>query len=105
MKDLKDYKEEIHRCSKCGLCQAVCPIYQETGNECSVSRGQFIMLGGVIKDELKINKNINKYLDLCLKCNKCKNFCPSEIDVIDILLSAKSQYFKKSLYSLLPGLK
>ena len=52
MKDLKDYKEEIHRCSKCGLCQAVCPIYQETGNECSVSRGQFIMLGGVIKDEL-----------------------------------------------------
>ena len=50
MKDLKDYKEEIHRCSKCGLCQAVCPIYQETGNECSVSRGQFIMLGGVIKD-------------------------------------------------------
>lgn len=97
MKDLKDYKEEIHRCSKCGLCQAVCPIYQETGNECSVSRGQFIMLGGVIKDKLKINKNINKYLDLCLKCNKCKNFCPSEIDVIDILLSAKSQYFKKSL--------
>lgn len=97
MKTLNDYKEDIHRCSKCGLCQAVCPIYQETGNECSVSRGQFIMLGGVIKNELKVNKNINKYLDLCLKCNKCKGFCPSEINVVDILLSAKYQYFKNSL--------
>ncbi|MCD8377498.1 MAG: (Fe-S)-binding protein [Candidatus Gastranaerophilales bacterium] len=97
MKELKDYKEEIHRCSKCGLCQAVCPIYRLTGNECTVSRGQFIMLDGIVKQQLKMNKNINKYLDLCLKCGKCTNFCPSEIDVIDILLAAKHIYFKNSI--------
>ena len=97
MKELNDYKEEIHRCSKCGLCQAVCPLFQLTGNECTVSRGQFIMLDGVVKNELKMNKNINKYLDLCLKCNKCKGFCPSEIDIVDILLAAKNRYFKTSL--------
>lgn len=96
-KTLSDYKEELHRCSKCGLCQAVCPLYKLTGNECSVSRGQFIMLNGVVKGDLKLNKNINKYLDLCLKCNKCSEFCPSEIDVVDILLCAKHQYFKNSL--------
>jgi len=105
MKELNDYREDIHRCSKCGLCQAVCPIFQLTGNECSVSRGQFIMLDGVVKNKLKMNKNINKYLDLCLKCNKCSEFCPSEINVVDILLSAKYQYFKNSfsgkLYSFL----
>ncbi len=97
MKELKDYKEIIHTCSKCGLCQSVCPIYLETGNECTVSRGQFIMLRGIIKGELKMNKNINKYLDLCLKCGKCSDFCPSDIDIVEVILSAKVEYFKNSL--------
>ncbi len=94
---LANYKDKIHSCSKCGLCQAVCPVFQVTGNECTVSRGQFIMLDGIVRGKLKLNKNINKYLDLCLKCNKCSEFCPSDIDVVDILLCAKYEYFKKSL--------
>ncbi len=102
-KSLSDYKEEIHKCSKCGLCQAVCPLFQTTGNECSVSRGQFIMLDGVVKGKLDLNKNINKYLDLCLKCNKCSEFCPSEIDVVEILLSAKHEYFKNSIQGKIYG--
>lgn len=96
-KSLSDFKEELHKCSKCGLCQSVCPLYETTKNECSVSRGQFIMLNGVVSGKLKINKNINKYLDLCLKCNKCSQFCPSDIDVVDILLTAKHEYFQNSL--------
>ena len=96
MKQLVDYKKDIHSCSKCGLCQSVCPVYKITGNDCTVSRGHFIMLYGVIKGELKISKTINKYLDLCLKCNACSKFCPSGIDVVDIIALAKAQYFKTS---------
>lgn len=96
MKKLEDYSDEINKCSKCGLCQSVCPVYKITGNDCAVSRGKFIMLDGVLKGDLKLNKNINKYLDLCLKCNKCKEFCPSAIDVCDIFACAKGEYFKKS---------
>ena len=94
MKKLVDYKKEIHTCSKCGLCQSVCPVYKVTGNDCTVSRGKFIMLNGIIKGDLKLNKNINKYLDMCLKCNACKNFCPSEIDARKIFLTAKAEYFE-----------
>lgn len=101
MKTLKDYKEEIHKCSKCGLCQSVCPVYKVTGNDCSVSRGKFIMLNGIIKGDLKLNKNINKYLDMCLKCNACKDFCPSAIDARKIFLTAKAQYFAKCPSSIL----
>ena len=96
MKQLADYKEEIHSCSKCGLCQSVCPIYKITGNDCTVSRGHFIMLKGLIKGDLKISKTINRYLDLCLKCNACSKFCPSGIDIVDIVASAKAEYFKTS---------
>lgn len=99
MKRLKDYQEEIHTCSKCGLCQSVCPVYRQTGNDCSVSRGKFILLNGVIKGDLELNKNVNKYLDMCLKCNACKNFCPSAIDARNIFIAAKSQYFEKAASS------
>ena len=95
MKHLAEYKEEIHSCSKCGLCQAVCPVYKITGNDCTVSRGLFVMLKGLIKGDLKMSKKINRYLDLCLKCGACSKFCPSGINVVDIIVQAKSEYFKK----------
>ena len=94
MKTLIDCKDEIHSCSKCGLCQSVCPIYKITGNDCTVSRGHFIMLKKLINGELKMSKTINKYLDLCLKCSACSKFCPSGIDVVDIIALAKAEYFK-----------
>lgn len=99
MKKLNDYKADIHKCSKCGLCQSVCPIYELTGNDCAVSRGKFIMLNGVAKGDLKNSKTIAKYMDMCLKCNACKDFCPSGIDAAKIFLSAKADYFEKSKFS------
>lgn len=98
MKKLSDFKDEINKCSKCGLCQSVCPVYKETGNDCAVSRGKFVMLDGVLKGDLKLNKNINKYLDLCLKCGKCKDFCPSSIDVCKIFETAKYEYMKSRFW-------
>ncbi len=97
MKCLKDFKEDIHKCSKCGLCQKACPIYQVTGNDCTVSRGQFIMLKGIIRGELKMTPVINRYLDICLKCGACSKYCPSGIDAVDIIVAAKHEYFKNSL--------
>ena len=94
MKDLAEYKNEIHSCSKCGLCQSVCPIYEVTKNDCSVSRGMFIMLKGLLKGELKMSKKLNRYLDLCLKCGACTKFCPSGINIVDIIASAKAKYFQ-----------
>ena len=95
MKSLIDFKEEIHKCSKCGICQSSCPIYEITGNDCTVSRGFFVMLNGVLKGDLKMSKTINRYLDLCLKCGACVKSCPSGIDAVDVIISAKSEYFKK----------
>lgn len=97
MKSLKDYEEDINKCSKCGLCQSVCPVYKITGNDCAVSRGKFIMLKGVLDGDLELNKNIEKYLDLCLKCGKCTEFCPSGIDVVKIFETAKYEYLSPTI--------
>ena len=92
MRDLKSFEKDLNKCSKCGLCQSVCPVFKLTKNECTVSKGKFLMLHGVTKGDLKLSKKINKYIDMCLKCQKCKNFCPSDIDVCQILYTAKFEY-------------
>ncbi len=98
MKKLSDFAGDINKCSKCGKCQEVCPVYKLTGNDCTVSRGKFVMLQGVLRGKLKLNKTIEKYLDLCIKCGKCNEYCPSGIDVCEIFNTAKYEYVKDKLY-------
>ena len=97
MKKLKDFEKEINKCSKCGLCQNDCPIFQLTGNECAVSKGKFAMLYGVIKGDLKLSKKINSYLDLCTKCGKCSKQCPAGINVCEIFTHAKYEFLQNKL--------
>jgi glycolate oxidase iron-sulfur subunit len=99
MKRLADFKEVVHRCAKCGLCQGVCPIYKITLCDCSVSRGMFVMLQGVLQNKFGVSKTINRYLDLCLKCGACSKFCPSGIDITDVIISAKHEYFKSHFFA------
>lgn len=99
MKSLSYFNEEIYKCSKCGLCQSVCPVYKVTKNECVLSRGKFIMLNGILKNELELNKSVIKNIDLCLNCNACKKFCPSNIDAKEIFTAAKSEFVSKQKYN------
>lgn len=91
MKNFSDYKNELNKCSQCGLCMAVCPVYQKTKNDCANARGLCTMLNGVIEQKLEFDETILKYLKMCLdnkNCEKCKSFCPSGIDLQTIFDSA-----------------
>ncbi|MBR1753996.1 (Fe-S)-binding protein [bacterium] len=84
MKKLLEYKDELHRCSQCGLCMSVCPLYAKTGNDCTNARGIVAILNGIMSGKLDFDETVIKYLELCLEqknCDKCKNFCPSGIDL------------------------
>lgn len=93
MKKLEEYKDEIYTCSRCGLCQSVCPIFNVTKKETTVSRGFFSTLMGVLLGHLSFSKKLRKNIDMCLTCNKCKEFCPSGIDAEKIITSAKIASF------------
>ena len=75
-----ELKEEIYKCSKCGLCKSVCPLYLLTKNEMYSPRGRFILLNNILSNNLRPSKSFIKNLDFCLNCNLCKDFCPSNID-------------------------
>ena len=93
-KTLKQYAEDVYKCSKCGLCQSVCPVYKATGKETSVSRGKFTLLNGVLTGKLKLNKKIADNLQLCLGCKACFDYCPSGISAEEIITAARSESLK-----------
>ena len=93
-KSLNNYAEDVYKCTKCGLCQSVCPVYKATGLETAVSRGKFTLLNGIINGKLKFNKKVAKNLELCLGCKACYDFCPSGISAEEIISAARHESAK-----------
>ena len=96
-----ELKKEIINCSRCALCMEVCPVYKVKKTETSVLRGKFLQILGLIRGDLKFDKNIKYNLDLCLGCKKCKTACPSDLDAVKIFSYVKSEYmnlFDKLFY-------
>ena len=95
-------KKDIIKCSRCGLCMDVCPVYKAKKTETSVLRGKFLQILGLIRGDLKYDRRISYNLDLCLSCGKCKKACPSEIDAIRIfseIRGEKQNFLEKLFYS------
>lgn len=73
-------KSEVYKCSKCGQCRSVCPVFLALKNEVYSPRGRFITLNNCYLNSVKPEKYFFNNLDICLNCNLCKRFCPSNID-------------------------
>ncbi len=84
-------KEEVYKCSKCGLCQSVCPVFTATKNEMYLPRGRYNVLNNYFNNNQPLSAKFIKDLDICLNCNECKRFCPSNIDSYKIFTCIKNE--------------
>ena len=85
----KKTEENIIKCSRCGLCADVCPVYKAKHTEGALLRGKFLQLLGLIRGELKWSKGLKASIDQCLGCEKCKIQCPSGISATEIFEKVK----------------
>ena len=47
---IKELEDQLVVCMRCGMCQAVCPVYAETGREADVARGKLALLDGLVQE-------------------------------------------------------
>jgi len=87
---LGEIDDSLVSCMRCGMCQAVCPVYAETGFEAHVARGKIALLEGLSHEALKDPQAVMDRLDMCLLCGSCAAGCPSGVKVLDIFLKAKA---------------
>ncbi|MDH5806784.1 MAG: lactate utilization protein B [Candidatus Methanomethylicaceae archaeon] len=82
-------KEALY-CIRCGSCMYECPVYRVVGG--SFGHNYFGGIGIIWSAFTNGEKNIAAAIDVCMKCGRCKEVCPLEIDTPKMI-----EYLKKKL--------
>ena len=87
---MKELEEQLAVCMRCGTCQAVCPLFAETGLEADVARGKLALLDGLMQEMFRDAQGVNERLNKCLLCGSCAANCPSGVNVMEIFIKARA---------------
>lgn len=94
MKDLanrlKELEDQLAVCMRCGMCQSVCPLFEQTRREADVARGKLALLDGLGKNMFDDPDGVNDRLNKCLLCGSCAANCPSGVNVVEIFIKARA---------------
>jgi Fe-S oxidoreductase len=82
---------QIRACIRCGLCSAVCPIYQKSLLETDAPRGRIALVRAVLEGRLKPGRRFKKVVYECLYCQACTEVCPAGVRT-DLLMMAARAY-------------
>ncbi len=86
---MKTLDQQVAQCSRCGICQSVCPLYDITKNESDVARGKLMLLDGLMRSFFDDPAGVRQRLDRCLLCGSCAANCPRGVNTVEIFLNAR----------------
>ena len=81
--------DRIIACMKCGLCQAVCPMFGATMMEADVARGKLALIDNLAHRLIEDPEAVSDKLGRCLLCSSCQANCPSGVQIMDIFMEAR----------------
>ncbi|RJQ65378.1 MAG: (Fe-S)-binding protein [Desulfobacteraceae bacterium] len=87
---MRELEDGLVACMRCGMCQAVCPVFSQTGREADVARGKLALLDGLMQEMFENPEGAYERLNRCLLCGSCAANCPSGVKVLDIFLQARA---------------
>ncbi|OEU63918.1 MAG: (Fe-S)-binding protein [Desulfobacterales bacterium PC51MH44] len=87
---MRELEDQLVVCMRCGMCQAVCPLFVETGREADVARGKLALLDGLLLEMFKDPQGVYERLNKCLLCGSCAANCPSGVSVLEIFIKARA---------------
>ena len=105
--------EALHRCIKCGLCLAACPVYKHLLEETAAPRGKVQLLKALESEGLTSSRYLEEIASRCLLCHSCAAVCPSGMETGHLIAALRAELvrsfgleWKKGLafrYLLSPG--
>jgi Fe-S oxidoreductase len=85
------FRDQILKCSRCGFCQAACPIYGATQRPSLNARGKMLLLKEVMEDKIALDDQLIETLFQCTTCASCFQNCPSGVDVPNIIKEVRKE--------------
>jgi glycolate oxidase iron-sulfur subunit len=87
---MREMEDQLVVCMRCGMCQSVCPVFEQTGREADVARGKLALLSGLMESMFDDPEGVYQRLNKCLLCGSCAANCPSGVSVQEIFLKARA---------------
>ncbi|MDY0260744.1 (Fe-S)-binding protein [Desulfovibrio sp.] len=81
--------DRITACMKCGMCQAVCPMYGASGMEADVARGKLALIDNLAHEMIQDPEAVSDKLGRCLLCGSCQAACPPGVQIMDVFMEAR----------------
>ncbi len=84
------FKDDLDKCTKCGFCMSVCPVYKEEKVESSVARGKIMLIRALLSGELAPTAEMAEHLNKCTLCMACTQNCPAGTQVPSVITAARA---------------
>ena len=85
----KKFRDQVLRCSSCGFCRAVCPVFGLTKRPALNARGKMLILKEVMDGNVPLNDELIESLFQCTTCASCANQCPSGVNPPEIIKAVR----------------
>lgn len=76
----EEISEIVEKCTRCGLCKELCPVFKVLREEASSPRGHAILLS---------NKVFEKIVYDCTLCKACEVKCPFSLEICKAIKKAR----------------
>ena len=86
---LQELKAAALKCTRCGQCLTICPVFGKTGEESNSSRGKLFMLRALAEGSVQPTEHLMELAARCTLCMRCKSICPSGVDTTGIILELR----------------
>ena len=87
--------QEAEKCSRCGVCVAVCPVFRELQRETYSSRGKTEVAKALVAGDLPYSSYTEDIFSKCLLCLTCKGACPAGVDQGKLVLGIRAELAKR----------
>lgn len=87
---LKELEQEVVKCSRCGNCRSICPVFLAENNENTTPRSKARMMEAVLEDDLELTQGVQERFDKCLLCKACLTHCGSGVKTDKLIMGARA---------------
>lgn len=101
------YKDDIHRCFRCGYCKfpgdwsdvTNCPAYARFRMESYSTGGRLWLIRAWVNGELQWSEHLGRIVYACAACNNCVEKCPLSFsdDIVQMVVAAKNEMVELGL--------
>lgn len=85
---MEDLRTEIAKCSTCGQCLSVCPVFAQTGIETDGPRGRLALAQALLDRRIEPEAAVAAFAS-CALCGHCDGVCPAHIPLVGVFFAAR----------------